>query len=406
MALPPPPPPPGLVPLPPNVGSITASPLLGSLLNFFLFGTLAVQVYVYRVCFPKDRLAIKWLVYLVALSMLVCTCLNAADAYYWWGSGFGDIVKFGDARFSPGYTPLWGSVIALAVQLFFCYRISVFGSGAMWWSGVIALVSMLQAAGGMGGGIKALITHNAQHDEIRTKLVYMWLVGDAVADLMIAVTMTTLLMQASEPQTRDIVRGIIRLIIETNSFSASVAIVGLVLFAALPGTDYFVCPTMVLPGIYANTLLVLLNNRAAPDRSRKNVDYSPDSGAYVSDGTTTAAGTSSMGHHWKAAPGSMTLNSPISPNMKRGYTPDTIPIGAFVAAPNPNPDEGRSPSPRAGRGGGMLQPHVSEWDDASYNASYKDPGRWDDRDGTASMDLGDVESHPYGSAGTYTAWAR
>ncbi|KAJ7640082.1 hypothetical protein DFH06DRAFT_630834 [Mycena polygramma] len=216
-------PPSALVPLPPNVGAITSPQLIGTLLNLWFFGTLFVQVYVYNMCFPKDRPAIKGLVYTVFLIMALCTCLNMADVHFWFGSGFGDIVKFGQARFSPFYTPIMGSVIALAVQLFFCYRISVFRSSATWLSYVIAVISLVQAAGGIGGGVKAFVASNEQHDQARTILVYMWLVGDAVADILIAVTMTYLLTQASEPETRDIVRGVVRLIVETNSFSGACA---------------------------------------------------------------------------------------------------------------------------------------------------------------------------------------
>ncbi|KAJ6552985.1 hypothetical protein B0H19DRAFT_1236145 [Mycena capillaripes] len=390
-------PPPGPVPLPPNIGTITSSQLLGTLLNFFLFGTLFIQVYVYRACFPKDRRAIKWLVYVVFLVMALCVCLNAADAHYWFGSGFGDIVKFGEARFSPFYTPLMGSIVALLVQLFFCYRISIFRSGAVWWSGAIAAISLLQAAGGIGGGVKAFIAANEQHDQVRTILVYLWLVGDAVADLMIAGTMTYLLTRTSEPQTRDIVRGVVRVIIETNTFSASVAIIGLALFSGMPGKDYFICPTMILPGIYANTLLVLLNNRAAPSRSQLRADYVSDN-VYDSGGTSTANNSSTL--HWKAGPATPTPHLgkfDYTPSL--GYAPDAIPIGAFVAAPNPDVHHGSSMSTARGRG----QPRnmASEWD----NTSHKDGARWDDRDGE-SMDLGDVETHPYGSAGTYTTWAR
>ncbi|KAF7345761.1 hypothetical protein MVEN_01596600 [Mycena venus] len=390
--------PPGPIPLPPNIGTITSSQLIGTLLNFFFFGTLFIQVYVYNVCFPKDRPAIKGLVYFVFVTMALCACLNAADAHYWFASGFGDIVKFGQARFSPFYTPIMGSVIALAVQLFFCYRISVFRSGAIWWSGLIAAISLLQAAGGMGGGIKAFIASNEQHDHVRTVLVYMWLVGDAVADVMIAATMSYLLMQASEQQTRSIVRGVVRLIIETNTFSASVAIIGLALFAGMPGTDYFICPTMILPGIYANTLLVLLNNRAAPSRSRVRADYVDSDDAYISGDTTTANNSSAA--HWKAGPPTPTSNTALGKfDQPRRRYPDAIPIGAFVAAPNPHEDDVYLPT--APSAVSQHRHMVSEWDDASY----KDGTRWDDRD-RESMDLGDVESHPYGSAGTYVTWAR
>ncbi|KAJ7710423.1 hypothetical protein B0H17DRAFT_914355, partial [Mycena rosella] len=99
--------------------------LIGSLLNFFLFGTFLIQVYVYRLCFPKDSLAVKLLVYFIFLTMTVCTCLNAADVQFWFGTGFGDIARFTDARHSRFYTPLMGSFIAMLVQLFFCHRIVV-----------------------------------------------------------------------------------------------------------------------------------------------------------------------------------------------------------------------------------------------------------------------------------------
>ncbi|KAK7046235.1 hypothetical protein R3P38DRAFT_2607109 [Favolaschia claudopus] len=406
--------PPGPVPLPPHIETITSSQLIGTLLNFFLFGTLFIQVYVYNLCFPKDMLAIKLLVYFVFLTMLVCTCLNAADAYYWFAAGFGDIVKFGQARFSPFYTPLMGSIIALVVQLFFCYRISVFRAGASWWSGVIAAVSFLQAAGGIGGGVKAFIASNEQHDEVRTVLVYLWLVGDAVADIMIAVTMTYLLTKASEPETRDIVRGVVRLIIETNSFSASVAIIGLALFAGMPTSDYFICPTMILPGLYANTLLVLLNNRAAPSRQRLPSDnvHSSENHIFNSGATSTINGTSSL--PWKvSSPPPMTPQIGKFDSFPRPRYSDDIPIGPFVAAPNPLEDRrpARSPvllSPVDNNSTRRNQQHlVSGWDDASYTVSVRDgSARWEDGDDTKSFDLADVENHPYGSQGTYVSWAR
>ncbi|KAJ7184976.1 hypothetical protein C8R46DRAFT_1209169 [Mycena filopes] len=372
----------GLVPLPPNIGAITSAQLVGTMLNFFLFGTLR---------------AIKALVYFVFLTMSLCTCLNAADAHYWFASGFGDIVKFSKAGFSPFYTPLMGSIIALVVQLFFCYRISVFRAGALWWSVLIAVISLLQAVGGIGGGIIAFIAANETHDQARTVLVYLWLVGDAVADTMIAVTMTHLLSKAADPQTKDIVNGIVRLIIETNMFSASVAIVGLALFAGMPGTDYFIAPTMVLPGLYANTLLVLLNNRALPSRARAR-DHVVSSGENAS---VTANGTST--DYWKSSSAGPHLN------LNRARIDGVaIPIGAFEAAPNPSAqthiDVGgiefamASPTTPMGRFSTGENHAVSGWDDASYKQESLEGA-----DGAGSLG---VQVHPYRTAGTYGAWAR
>ncbi|KAJ7445085.1 hypothetical protein FB451DRAFT_1433621 [Mycena latifolia] len=247
----------------PNHAPIVSSQLIGSLLNFFFFGTLLVQVYVYRICFPKDSVVAKSLVYFMLLAMAVCTCLNAADVQFWFGAGFGDIARFADPRNSRFYTPLMGSFIAMLVQLFFCYRIVAVRNTAWPLSLLIALIAMAQCAGGMGGGIMSYIAEDEVHDAKRTIFVHLWLIGGAVADILIAATMSALLFKASSiPATRDAVRSVVRLMIETNALSASVAIVGLVLFVGMPNTTYFVCPTMVLPGIYANTLLATLNNRA------------------------------------------------------------------------------------------------------------------------------------------------
>ncbi|KAJ6563301.1 hypothetical protein DFH09DRAFT_920342, partial [Mycena vulgaris] len=159
--------------------------------------------------------------------------------------------------------PIMGSFIGMLVQLFFCYRIFIIKRAAWPLSIAIGLISMAQCAGGMGGGIISFIDKNSVHDQARTILVYLWLAGGAAADVLIAGSMTYLLLRATVFQsTRDALKDVVRLIIETNTFSTTIAVLGLVLFVAVPNTTYFICPTMILPGIYANTLLVTLNNRA------------------------------------------------------------------------------------------------------------------------------------------------
>lgn len=50
--------------------------------------------------------------------------------------------------------------------------------------------------------------------------------------------------------------------IESGTLTATVAVVGVVLFAALPGTIYYECPALILAKLYANTMVTSLNNRA------------------------------------------------------------------------------------------------------------------------------------------------
>ncbi|KAJ7433890.1 hypothetical protein B0H11DRAFT_2208679 [Mycena galericulata] len=239
---------------------IVTPQLIGSLLNFFFFGMLLVQSYIYRLCFPKDTLGMKFIVYFILLATTVCTCLNAADVEFWFGTGFGDIARFDDPRNSRIYMPLLGSLIAMLVQIFFSLRMA----GMRTWpiSVLVFLIAMLQCAGGMGTGILSYMEAAAVHDTKRTVFVYLWLIGGAAVDLLIAVTMTILILKTPTAP-RDIVKTVVRLIIETNALSAIAAFLGLILYVGLPNTTYWTCPTMVLPAISANTLLLALNHRRA-----------------------------------------------------------------------------------------------------------------------------------------------
>ncbi|KAJ6563903.1 hypothetical protein B0H19DRAFT_1139949 [Mycena capillaripes] len=262
-----------------NVGAIASPLLIGSLLNFFFFGTLLVQVYVYRLCFSKDSLGVKIVVYSILFAMTICTCLNGADVKSWYGTFFGDIQRFADPQNSSIYSPIMGSIIAMIVQLFFCYRIVVIQRAAWPLSIAIALISMAQLAGGVGSGIGSYIeefgTNVFNPDDViglHTRpgaviLYYLWLIGGPVADVLIAVTMTYLLLQAQvTSSTRDLVKDVVQLVLETNAFSAAVALLALALYVGLPNTPACGAAVLALPGVYANTLLATLNNRAVIKR--------------------------------------------------------------------------------------------------------------------------------------------
>ncbi|KAJ7433136.1 hypothetical protein B0H11DRAFT_2209058 [Mycena galericulata] len=257
-----------------------ASPLLfGSLFTSLSFGILVIQIYVYRACFPRDSLIMKSLVYFVFLVILVCTCLNASDMYYWFGSGFDDSGRLVNPKYSIVYTPLLGALIATLVQLFFCYRIFVIKRSVWPISLLISMIAMVQCAAGVGGGTLALIEPHRVQGRLSSTLTYLWLVSGAAADITIAVMMTYLLLRvsaAAHPSTRDVVKDVVTLIIETNTFSAIVAILSLGLFFGSGTQYYFPCPAMVLPGIYANSLLATLNNRAIMSNKRNSTHFSAE----------------------------------------------------------------------------------------------------------------------------------
>ncbi|KAJ7472863.1 hypothetical protein B0H11DRAFT_2430613 [Mycena galericulata] len=312
------------------------SPLLfGSLFNFLSFGILVIQIYVYRACFPRDSLIIKFLVYFVFLVVLVCICLNASDMYYWFGSGYGHPERLVDLRYSIIYAPLLGAIISTLVQLFFCYRIFIIKRSVWPISMLISMISLAAFAGGVGGGIDALIEKYRVRGPESVILSYVWLVSGAAADIMIAVMMTYLLLRvssAAHPSTRDVVKDVVTLIIETNTFSALVAVLSLGFFVGHGTLYYFSCPIIVLPGIYANTLLATFNNRAITSNKRSLTDRERNS-----DSTPFAAET--------ALQSGFSAKQIIGPPLTRSTTAASIPAMSFT--PMPEEDLLRERAPRS-----------------------------------------------------------
>jgi len=256
---------PVLPPVPPTIGAIIGPQLVGTLLNFTLYGVLAVQTYIYHLSFEHDNYLVKTLVYFVLAFETAQTIMNGVDAFQWFASGFGDLLVITKPGISAIYTPLMGSIIALVVQFFFCYRIFLIKRSAWWLCCIIAAISVMQAVAGIMGGIMGFHTQSISQANQAKIEVNIWLIGEVVADVSIATIMSIFLLRSSNHfhhHTHQMVRKIVTLVVETNSLSAFIAMLGVILYSALPTSTYFICPTLVISKIYANTLLLTFNNRA------------------------------------------------------------------------------------------------------------------------------------------------
>ncbi|KAI0260407.1 hypothetical protein BC834DRAFT_973420 [Gloeopeniophorella convolvens] len=234
-------------------------------LNWFMYGILLVQVYLYNYYFPCDRRGIKTLVYAIFVVETVQTTLGMADVFYWFANGFGNVPRLNNPYISFVDTPVIAAFISFVIQSFFSYRIWTLENSLWWLVIVIEGISVTQATGGIVGGIKGHLAGNFSQAHRFNVYVNMWLIGDAVADVLIAVSLTYLLLRSRKREyhfsSDNTVAKLIRLTIETNIVSATVAVVALIMFMGWPNHKYFYCPTAVLGKIYSNTLLVTLANR-------------------------------------------------------------------------------------------------------------------------------------------------
>jgi len=259
--------------IPPDIAATTGPQLIGTLFNWLLFGVLSVQTYVYYLNFADDKIWNKIAVYGTYIFEIVQTAMTAADLYFWYATGFGNLGHLGNVNISPADTPILCGIIAAVVQFFFAYRIYTLRQSYWWICILIVLTSILQTAGALGTGIRGfkLQEYAAFHDNVFFPQSFdVWLIGDAVCDVIIAGTMSWLFFISRREGVQHgnrILGRLVRLIVETNTLTAGMAIVSFICYVTLPNSPLFICTTLIMGKLYSNTLLVVFNNRIALRKS-------------------------------------------------------------------------------------------------------------------------------------------
>ncbi|KAH9030971.1 hypothetical protein EDB84DRAFT_184460 [Lactarius hengduanensis] len=150
--------------------------------------------------------------------------------------------------------------IAFMVQMYFCYRIWTLTRN-VWLCSIITVTSIGAAIGAAWGGIVSIV--DAKY-AVSKPAIYLWSTSSTVADILIATAMTLLLRRTRAIEglySRFVLVRVVRVTIETNMLTASVAIASVVLYAAFPNQIYYTFTVGIIGKLYSNSLLVSLNNR-------------------------------------------------------------------------------------------------------------------------------------------------
>ncbi|KAI3596443.1 hypothetical protein WG66_003222 [Moniliophthora roreri] len=163
-------------------------------------------------------------------------------------------------------TYLFDGIVAFLVQIYFARRIYMLLSTTKLklLSGIIVLLSITQFAGAIGAsiGVKKIVMFSNFGQSSSTP-GYFWIFGGTLADMLIAVTMVYALSQydTTVRQTRNLVRRLKRLALETGSITAIVAPMVPLFYFCFPDQNYHVVPAVVIAKLYSNSLLVIFNSR-------------------------------------------------------------------------------------------------------------------------------------------------
>ncbi|KAF7353781.1 hypothetical protein MVEN_01063600 [Mycena venus] len=248
------------------MGSFTIPMLVGTLLNWALLGALFVQVYLYILAFPKDKLLHKSVVGFIVIAEILQTLVDTRDAVRIFGDGWGNpqiLELVGWTWFS---VPVVGSTIACVGQLFFAWRISILRND--WFiPGVIALVTVFQFAAGIWTGVLICRAETFAQLQFRTlKPPAAWLAATALADLIIVAATTFYVIQKRTPDssrtTRAVLSRILKVTVETGVLCAVFAIANLSLFVTYEGNNYHLGICIWLSKVYSNSIMVIMNSRA------------------------------------------------------------------------------------------------------------------------------------------------
>jgi len=254
--------PPALPPIPPNIAYIAAPPLIGIFINWGLLGALIVQVFLYQQEFKDDRKWIKCLVYGLFILEIVQTALCTADAVKWFAIGYGNVIALSKPEFSTVDAPVLDAIIALVVQLTFCWRIKVLSES--WVAPIgIAAVASIQVVGALASAVRMAQLDDLSKMDSLTLWIALWFGGSALTDTLISATMISLLLRrsAGSSHSKDLIQRMVRLTIETNALTALAAIVGFIISLAAPVSSANMVPAYILGKLYSNSLLAVFNNR-------------------------------------------------------------------------------------------------------------------------------------------------
>ncbi|KAF8198759.1 hypothetical protein K438DRAFT_2016186 [Mycena galopus ATCC 62051] len=250
-----------------EVGKFTIPLFIGTVLNWALLGALVVQVYVYLLAFPKDKLTNKLIVSFVFIAEMLQTLGDSRNTIENFGAGWGDLNDLDQVHWAWLSVPILGSTVACVGQLFFAWRISIIGN--TWYiPSLIAVLTAFQWGGGIWTGVdivRAKLFSQLQEEHIKAPIA--WLSATAAADLIIVAATLYFIMKARNREfqfrsTNIALSRIIRVTVETGVLCALFAIVDLVIYVKFNGNNYHLAVCIWLSKVYSNSIMVILNSRA------------------------------------------------------------------------------------------------------------------------------------------------
>ncbi|VDC07347.1 unnamed protein product [Peniophora sp. CBMAI 1063] len=298
-----------------NPPSIVGPIFIGQSLNWALFGTLAVQLYIFEksrqhTTYPLWMRTLVWSIFVVDA---IQTGFMIQYSWFYSVDIWGDVVTLATrVPTSAGLLTFFDGLIALMVQSLYAWRIWVLARSRTLraLASIVVLLSLMQ----FGASIQVPIVNVRVHGstvgfaQIRAS-VDVWLIGGFTGDIIIAGCMIYVLYRARSQttwlQSQTLYDRLIANTVQTGLLTMVVAGLTLALWKIYPVDLIYVTPGMILGKLYSNSFLSALNSRTF--REDNSVQDSSELPTHQRSGlsrlwapkgrSTTTSGTGSTGIH-------------------------------------------------------------------------------------------------------------
>lgn len=253
--------------------------LLGAVAATLFFGMMVVQVYTYYCKFSKDWIFQKFVVAFLLLLDILHTFLTVLAIYYYLINNFGDIGALQYLSWSFKwqayinvshpikfrYPSLCRQVgIILTVQGLYTWRVYLLGQHfSLIWPGIIlTLVAM-----GWGVGIVFLIKSSALESFVEINKLQGLLKGvffcPTIIDFAIATAICYYLRTSctSFQRTNNKIFRIIKYVLISGFLTSACSLSAFIAYVTMPTNFIFLSITFLLPHLYTNSYLAMLNAR-------------------------------------------------------------------------------------------------------------------------------------------------
>ncbi|TCD60833.1 hypothetical protein EIP91_009422 [Steccherinum ochraceum] len=260
-------------PAPPNLSLLLGPMLMAEFMNWGLFGVLTVQLYIYYLAFPNDRIYGKTLVGLIYILEIMQLAVTTHDAFIAYAAQWGDFAHVDGVKTLWLGIPVLTGIIGCLVQLFYAWRIHKLGRN-VWVSGVVSLSALPPLGFSIWNGVEIHRVADLQDLSHASSFptVIAWLTATALCDILITLSMSYYLLKAKKSssvrRTAAMLSRLIKYTVETGLFTATFAIIELILFVALPDTLLYTLLMGITPKLYSNCLLALFNSRIQVENGR------------------------------------------------------------------------------------------------------------------------------------------